>query len=135
MFGTAFIYIPREYQWLLALISPLIREFFVRFSLEISYKSAGNGSRGAYSVKFPCMHYMESRHATVLAIILGGVATQTSSYCIIGMDFAINIYHGLKIVYRFKQEGNISKEQGDLFMILWVFFSNSLTILKQKLNL
>ena len=125
MFGTAFIYIPREYQWLLALISPLIREFFVRFSLEISYKSAGNGSRGAYSVKFPCMHYMESRHATVLAIILGGVATQTSSYCIIGMDFAINIYHGLRIVYRFKQGGIISKDQGDFFMI----FINSMVFL------
>ena len=125
MFGTAFIYIPKEYQWILALISPLIREFFVRFSLEISYKSAGNGSRGAYSVKFPCMHYMESRHATVLAIILGGVATQTSSYCIIGMDFAINIYHGLKIVYRFKQGENISKDQGDFFMI----FINSMVFL------
>ena len=60
---------------------------------------------------------MEKRHATVLAIILGVVATQASSYCIIGMDFAINIYDGLKIVYRFKHGGNISKEQGDFFMI------------------
>ena len=118
MLGTAFIYIPKEYQWILALISPLIREFFVRFSLEISYKSAGNGSRGSYSVKFPCMHYMETRHATVLAIILGGVASQASTYCIIGMDFAINIYHGLKIVHRFKQGGNVTSDQSELSMIL-----------------
>ena len=112
---------PPLFTFLKSINGPLIREFFVRFSLEISYKSAGNGSRGEYSVKFPCMHYMETRHATVLAIILGGVATQASSYCIIGMDFAINIYHGLKIVYRFKQEGNISKDQGDFFIISWFF--------------
>lgn len=112
LFGTLFIYIPKDYQWILALISPLIREILVKLSLEVSYKSAGYGSRGICSIKQPCNHYMETRHAIAMSIIIGGVATPASTYCVIGMDFMINVYRGLKIIYRSKITHNISKTEG-----------------------
>ena len=42
---------------------------------------------------------METRHAIFLATILGDTATIATTSVIIGMDFLLNIYHGLKIVY------------------------------------
>ena len=56
---------------------------------------------------------MEVRHASFLAIMLGGVATQATTYCVIGMDFALNIYHGLKIVYKLKYSNKSNKDEGN----------------------
>ena len=38
LFGTAFTIIPSKYQWILALVSPLFREFYTRIYKYISYK-------------------------------------------------------------------------------------------------
>ena len=47
---------------------------------------------------------MEARHAICLATVLGEVATIATSFAIIGMDFTLNIYHALKIVYFIKKK-------------------------------
>ena len=46
---------------------------------------------------------METRHAIFLATVLGDAATITTTLVILGMDFLLNIYHGLKIVYFIKK--------------------------------
>ena len=81
IFGLA----PLEYQWVLGLLSPLVREMFVWMLQEVSYKGAGEGSRGIYSIRLSTSHYMEVRHAIFLAVILGSIATPATSYCIIGL--------------------------------------------------
>ena len=47
---------------------------------------------------------MEARHAIFLASILGDIATIATTSVIIGMDFLLNIYHGLKIVHFIKKK-------------------------------
>ena len=47
---------------------------------------------------------MEARHTIFLATILGDAATMATTSVIIGMDFLLNIYHGLKIVYFIKKK-------------------------------
>ena len=42
---------------------------------------------------------METRHAIFLAIMMGN-ATDATVYTIIGIDFVLNIYHGMQIVYK-----------------------------------
>ena len=116
LLGTGFAFVPKDYQWILGIFSPLAREFYVWLSLEVSFKAAGPGSRGKESIVFPCKHYMEVRHASFLAIMLGGVATQATTYCVIGMDFALNIYHGLKIVYNLKYSKKSNKDEGNSLM-------------------
>ena len=39
------------------------------------------------------------------AIIIGSVATPLTTYIVVGLDFAINIYHGLCAVKLAKEKG------------------------------
>ena len=103
LFGTAFGVIPREYQWILALASPFIRDFFKRFLLEVAYRSAGEGSRGKKSIKYAIAHYMTTKHAVFLAIIVGGVSTPETTYCLMAVDFIKAMYDGIKIVVKSKK--------------------------------
>ena len=78
-----------------------MREITVWVTLKACKKVVG----GALPHKMTVSHHLETRHAVFLSIILGGIATPESTYCIIAIDFIINIYHGLKIV-RKSNEGD-----------------------------
>ena len=41
----------------------------------------------------------------LIAIIIGSVATPLTTYIVVGLDFAINIYHGLCAVKLAKEKG------------------------------
>ena len=103
LFGTAFGVIPREYQWILALVSPFVRDFFKRILLEVAYRSAGEGSRGKKSIRYSIGHYMTTKHSVFLAIVVGGVSTPETTYCLMAVDFIKAIYDGIKIVVKSKQ--------------------------------
>ena len=111
-FTTAFLNTPSDYQWVLGLISPLVRVFFVWILTKIVYQALGEHNQ--CNAKLSCIHYMESRHSLFLAIMMGSVATPATTYIIVGMDFVINIFSGLKIVYklRYSKEKN-AKENGN----------------------
>ena len=110
-FGSAFATIPQEYQWILGLVSPFMKDLFSKLLLKVCYKSAGEGSNGKHSIQFPCLHYMTTKHAVFLAIIVGGVSTPVTTYCIIATDYAANLYKGLKIIYDNKYK-NCNKSEG-----------------------
>ena len=86
--------VPQEYQWIVAVLSPLLREY----GIWIETKMSSMASSGVAPHKLVVRHFIETRHAVFLSVMLGGIATPESTYCIIAMDFLINIYHGLKIV-------------------------------------
>ena len=86
--------VPQEYQWLLATASPLVRKVSVWACVKLGYKASG----GAPPHKLVVNDFLESRHAVFISVMLGGIATTESAYCIIAMDFLINIYDGYKII-------------------------------------
>ena len=100
-FSTVFVNMPLEYQWILALICPLVRELFAWILLSVTYKAVG-GSCEFHGPKLATLHYIESKHGLFLAVMVGSVASPLSTWIILGMDFVIDIYHGLKIVYMLK---------------------------------
>ena len=113
--GTAFLKAPKEYQWIIAIFTPLVREIFVWTLLEVSYRASGisnltrliQGTHGSHSkypqkLKLSCIHYMGSRHALFLAVVMGSVATSATTNVIIALDFAINVYLALNIIYLLK---------------------------------
>ena len=102
LLGTAFAKVSEKYQWTLALICPLAREIFVRTLLEVSFRAAGSIHRNSYEVTFPGTHYMESRQSIFYCITLASVSPLTS-FVIIASDFVINIYHGVKIIYKYRK--------------------------------
>ena len=83
-FGNAFANVPQEYQWILGLLSPFAKDLSLKPLITIVYKSACLGSTGAKSCKFPVIHYITTKHAVFLAIVVGNVSTPLTTYCIIG---------------------------------------------------
>ena len=106
LFAVAFTYVPNDYQWLLGLVSPLVRIFDVFVLNEIAKKASGIEETNLCSV-----HYMESRHALFFAIIIGSVATPLTIYLVIGFDFIINIYNGLYVVLMIKKKGKFEEDK------------------------
>ena len=99
LLATMFSSAPKEYQWILAILSPFAREIYVWEITKVCCKAANAcDSEAKHEKAMICGHMAETRHAVFLSIILGGVATPESTYCIIGIDFLINIYNGMKII-------------------------------------
>ena len=108
--GIAFSNVPLAYQWMLALITPIFREFWTWISPKVCFKAAGTGPEENSGIKLLPRHYMETKHAVFLAVILGGVATPESTYCILALDTLINLYQSVKIAIQSKQ-GWLTKEK------------------------
>ena len=64
LFGLAFIYVPKKYQFILGLLCPFIREFYVWLLTATGYKATGK--RGLRITDIGCCHYMETRHCLFL---------------------------------------------------------------------
>ena len=77
----------------------------------LAYKASGKQEFD--TVKLSATHKMESRHALFLTIMVGSVATDETVYAVVGIDFLLNIYTGLKIVYLLKYSSKENaKEEG-----------------------
>ena len=99
-FTTVFTKVTKKYQWILGLFTPLIKEFFAWSFVKLTSKASGSSYK--HATKLSCIHYVESRHAVFMAIMVGSLLTPLTTYIILGMDFAINIYKGFEIVYLLK---------------------------------
>ena len=115
LFGNGMIKIPSEYQWMLGLFSGVIRDFFVHLIIKSSRKSLGDTTdEGIINrSKISSVFLIETAHALQLTIVLASVATPFTTYMILGMDFLINQYNGLHIVYQLKlSKKENAKEEG-----------------------
>lgn len=110
IFTTAFVKIPQEYQWILALFSPLFRDFIFKILNFVVNKAAGDEGQRSHMMKLIPLHYMVTKHAVFLSIIVGGIATPMSSLCIMVTDFAKTMYSGGKIIYRIKVKNETNLE-------------------------
>ena len=124
-FGTAFANVSEEYQWILGLLSPFAKDITVKILSHLVYKSAGPHAQGRRSMKFPLGHYITTKHAVFLAVIVGNVSTPLTSYCIMATDFSKTVYTGLKII-RNKNKGKDVKGKysvNDDFSLNWRLIS------------
>ena len=90
--------IRQENQWILILLVPILREVCLWTILKVCFKA----TEGFLPNKMTINHYWETRHAVFISIILGSIATPESSYCLIAIDFLINLYRGWRIVKKSK---------------------------------
>ena len=94
-------------QWILGLLSPLVKDISIAILFKVAYKSAEDGEQGRYFMKFSVIHNITTKHAVFLAILVGNVATPTTTYCIIFVDFAKALYSTLKIIHNKRNGRNI----------------------------
>ena len=84
-----FIRIPKDYQWILALLLPLPKMFFIKLYLSICSKGYGSITQ---SVKVCVVHYVQLQHALFMCITMGFTANKTTSYTIFGLKLFISTY-------------------------------------------
>ena len=77
--GSAFVNISPDYQWLLAVVSPLFREILTWATFQINYKVVGKHEK--MSIKLPILHYMATKYAIFLSIIVAGSRQIKSGFC------------------------------------------------------
>ena len=86
---------PREFQWILAIFLPFIREFNVWSMVKLATKSSGGDITTA---TITCIHSVGTQHSFFLALSIGGIATFTTSAVIVATDFLLNIIVCLRII-------------------------------------
>ena len=97
--------VPEAYQWIATIFLPLVREFNVWLTMKIQTQSA-NGDIDSTRIYFTTEFGIS--HANFLAITVGNTATLASSLVIIGIEFLINIFTCLRIIY-FKNKEETSE--------------------------
>ena len=85
-----------EYQPLLAIVLPVWREIYVWVFIKISHKATDGDQCGS-------MIYLKFQtnvlYAIQLCIVLGSIATDVTSWVLIGVDYSLNIWLCFKIVW------------------------------------
>ena len=98
-YGIGFAIVPSEYQWMLGLASPLLRELFIILFCKAGYNASGDDfKRGDFNVRYSATQCAEIRHCVTMALIIGGAATELTAYLILALDFAINLFRCFMII-------------------------------------
>ena len=105
-----------EYQPIVALIFPAVREAHCWIASKMVPKGA-DGDQCGSSI---CLNYMSNVvYAIQLCIVLGSIATDITSWVLIGVDYSINIYLCLKIVWlKRKENSTLIQKQIDILQQL-----------------
>jgi hypothetical protein len=108
-----FTIFPQTYQPLLALSLPFIREIFGHMMSSLGKRCAG---AEVPSVELIAGNIVALFHALFLSSCLGSIATEISTYILLGIDFVINLLFTGQVYY-YRKKGNI-KKCGDALMSL-----------------
>ena len=103
-----FVEVPSQYQWIVGIIVLIVREVHQWIMIKLSQKASGCNS---WTVDCSTGFLVKTMYAQYLAVILGSVATNETSALILGIDFLLNIYQCLKIVYLEEENRTGSSEQ------------------------
>ena len=118
IFGFAFVNFPTDYQWILAFFTPFARYIFANLLQKVIKKAAGEGCPKEKWIQFLLIHYVTTRHTIFLAVIVGGVSTPETSYCIVAIDFVKVIQSGWKIIQKYKHGHNVEGISICIFCLL-----------------
>ena len=96
IFAELFVWIPKKYQWSLAILLLLARETNAWVLTKIIHKISGFDD---ISTDIIATHFAAARHALFIALVIGSLATNETSYFLLGTDFIANVYLCFRIIY------------------------------------
>ena len=96
VFAELFIWIPLKYQWCLAVLLIIARECNIWILSRIVRKISGFDD---ISTNMIATHFSAARHALFISLVIGSMATNETSYFLLGVDFLANLYLCLRIIY------------------------------------
>ena len=93
------------------MLTPLVVQANKWLLQKVSHLASGSNipESNKRNIEITCSHYMGTRHALFLAIMVGSISTKTTTYVILAVTFVLNMYSCLKIVARAKKN-----EDGEL---------------------
>ena len=97
-----------QYQPILALALPTLREATSRISTKL-IKNASNGDECGSMIVLA--YTINTQYASMLCIVLGSLATSSTSWLLIGVDYLYNMWLCLKIVRTRKRSPQMIQEQ------------------------
>ena len=106
-----FMVLPTNTQALMAIILPITREFHFWVLGMLRKQSAGTENREA---KVLTDIEVNCNYSLFVAIILGTVATEVTSYCILFLEFILNLYSCYKIIKLGKKIDSSNSENDEL---------------------
>ena len=110
-YTKVFIMAPEQFQWVAAVVLIPIREFNLWLQTKVGYKTAGSSDP---AIGLTCGHNINNRHCFFLAVTLGTIATDLTCWVILAIDFSINVYLELKIVYTKYRKGFNDDNMGEM---------------------
>ena len=106
-----FLETPIKYQWAIAIFLPLVREI----NCWIITKLASKASHGDMtSVSISCTQNVGAGHALFLSYTAASTLTITTSIILFGIDYLINLYITIKIIWLRKKKKNEVNRQIEL---------------------
>ena len=102
-----------DYQWILAIIFALIREL----NQGILSRICGRISTGNEQwIRISAWHYMAAVNAFYLTVAISSVATNATSFLILAIDFSLNIYISLQIIWKFRKNNHQMDDEIELLL-------------------
>ena len=106
------------YQPFIALLFPILREMTEIMSEKLIRYSADGDKQGAIIV---VKYTIATRYTIRLCMIIGGAATTATSWLLIAVDFSMNIYLCLRIIWLRKRETSLIQDQIEKLQQLAVY--------------
>ena len=104
-----------QYQPMVALALPALREFN-EWILSKMIRKAANGDKPGSLILLKFL--VNAHYASILCIVLGSIATNATSWTLIGVDYAYNMYLCLKIVRTKNQSPQMIQSQIEILQEL-----------------
>ena len=105
-----FVTVEDDYQWIVAILLPILREVNAWVLVALCYKSAGTRNN---AIKITATHEMACRHAVFLSVALSLLATQRTAFICIGLDFAVNLVLCIQIIWRTRKKKQLPNIEDD----------------------
>ena len=100
-----------NYQPIVALVLPALREVDFMISSKM-IKKAANGDESGSLIQLKYM--INGQYVILLCIVLGSLASDATSWVLIGVDYSINIWLSFKLVRTKKRNPHMIQEQIDV---------------------
>ena len=121
--GILFDAVSDDYQWILSITLPFVREANIWIQEKLAHKSAGENDTSA---TIAIHHGVNTRHSVFLSVMVGSKATKLSSWIMLLTDFVYNLYLALKIVWIRKTKPKTERNDREMFNLLFSLTINEL---------
>ena len=113
--GILLTWFQNEYQPIMAILIPTTKEINTWIYIKFLAKASKGDVPGA---KFIGTYHVATQHAVILCYIIGSIATKPTTWFVLGMDFAYNIFICLRIVWMKKRHPLDVEAQIELLQVL-----------------